>query len=213
MELEQKKHNEIIILKAIENFQKRNFDAFYFDNKESAISFFFEKISKNESIGYGGSRTLTQLQIVERLRKDGYKLLDRNNEANTAEMRAKIERDNFFADNFIASANAVSLDGQLVNLDLWGNRVCAISFGPKNVYLFIGYNKIVHDLNSAIYRTKNIAAVQNAIRFNKNTPCTKTGKCLDCFSADRICATMTIVDWCQPKGRIKLLFINEELGF
>ncbi|MFN3411192.1 MAG: lactate utilization protein [Exilispira sp.] len=213
MENEKRKHNEIIINKTIENFKKRKFEALFFENKEMATSFFFNNIKKENTIGYGGSRTLSQLQIIERLRKEGYNLLDRNNEANTPEIRAKIERDNFFADVFIASCNAVSMEGQLVNLDLYANRVCATAFGPKDVYLFIGYNKITSDLNSAIYRTKNIAAPMNAIRFNKNTPCTKTGKCADCFSEERICATMTIIDWCIPEGRIKLLFINEELGF
>lgn len=213
MELEQKKYIQIIIEKTMENFKKRNFDVYHFENGQEATNFFFEKLDKNMVIGYGGSRTLTQLKIIEKLRNEGYKLNDRNNESNTPEIRAKLERDNFFADIFIASANAISMEGQIVSIDLWGNRVCATSFGPKFVYLFIGYNKIVPDLNSAIFRAKNVAAPMNAIRFNKNTPCTKTGKCMDCYSTDRICATMTIVDWCQPKDRIKLLFIEEELGF
>jgi len=213
METEKNKYNEIIINKAIENFKKRNFDAYYFSNKEEAINYFFSIIKKEQSIGYGGSRTLSQLQIIERLRNEGYKLLDRNNENNTQQIREAIERQIFSADIFIASANAVSLDGHIVSIDLWGNRVCATSFGPKDVYLFIGYNKIVNDLESAIFRVKNIAAPLNAIRLNKNTPCVKTGKCIDCFSEDRICATMTILNWCHPKNRIRLLFINEELGF
>jgi len=213
MELEQKKHNELKIQKAIENFLKRNFEAYYFENKQLAIDFFFSKITKEQSIGYGGSRTLTQLSLIQKLKSEGYKILDRNNESNTPEMRAKIERDIFSSEIFISSANAVSIEGQIVNIDLFANRVGAMSFGPKEVYLFIGFNKISDDLQDAIHRAKNIAAPMNAIRFNKNTPCTKTGRCIDCFSPDRICATTTIIDWCQPKGRIKLLFINEELGF
>jgi len=213
MEIERRTYNEINISKALDNFKKRNFDPYFFEKKDMAISFFFNNVNKEQTIGYGGSRTLSQLKIIERLRDEGFNLLDRNNESNTAETRAKLERETFFADVFIASVNAVSIEGQIVSLDLWGNRVCATGFGPKNVYLFIGYNKLVQDLNSAIYRTKNIAAVMNAIRFNKKTPCNKIGRCIDCFSEDRICATMTIIDWCHPKDRIKLLFINEELGF
>lgn len=213
METEEKKLSEIIIHNLIENFKKRQFDPYFFEKKEDAINFFFSNISKEDSIGYGGSRTISELKIVEKLRSDGYNLLDRNNEANTQEMRAAIERKIFSADVFISSVNAISLDGNIVNIDLFGNRVGAISFGPKNVYLFISYKKIVQDLNSAIFRAKNIAAPLNAIRLNKNTPCTKIGRCVDCFSSDRICASMTIIDWCHPKDRIKLLLINEDLGF
>ncbi len=213
MEQEQLNYLRINVNSAIENFKKRNFDPFFFENREQALKFFFDKINKENSIGYGGSRTLSQLSIIEKLRKDGYNLLDRNNENNSLEIRNKIERDIFSCDIFISSANAVSLKGQIINIDLNGNRVGAISFGPKQVYLFIGYNKITPDLNSAIYRAKNVAAPMNAIRFNINTPCVKEGKCSDCTSQDRICATLSIIDWCHPKDRIKLLFINEELGF
>ncbi len=213
METEQRKYNELKIQKAIEVFKRRNFDPYFFENKDQALNFFFQKVNKETSIGYGGSRTLAQLNIIEILRNENYKLLDRNNETNTPEIRDKIEREIFSSDIFISSVNAISLEGQIVNLDLFANRVSAISFGPREVYLFIGYNKITYDLQSAIYRTKNVAAPMNAIRLNKNTPCTKTGECIDCFSSDRICASMSIIDWCHPKERIKLLFINEKLGF
>ncbi|HOV45398.1 MAG TPA: lactate utilization protein [Exilispira sp.] len=195
------------------NFKKKNFRALIFDNKESAVEFLLNEVSKNESIGYGGSRTLQQIGILDLLRKEGYNLLDRNRDGISFEERSMIERQIFSSDIFISSANAISELGHIVNIDLWGNRLCAISFGPKRVYLFIGYNKITANLNEAIYRAKNVAAPLNAIRLNKATPCTKTGICYDCTTQERICGTMSIIEWCHPKDRITLLFIKEELGF
>ncbi|MFW5799735.1 MAG: LUD domain-containing protein, partial [Spirochaetota bacterium] len=107
----------------------------------------------------------------------------------------------------------VSEEGAIVNIDLYGNRVSAISFGPEKVYLVIGRNKLCTDLEKAIHRARNYASPMNAIRFGKNTPCTKTGQCSDCSSEDRICGTVSIVEWCAIKSRIHLLFVNEDLGF
>ena len=156
---------------------------------------------------------MQQIGILDLLRKEGYNLLDRNRDGISFEERSMIERQIFSSDIFISSANAISELGHIVNIDLWGNRLCAISFGPKRVYLFIGYNKITANLNEAIYRAKNVAAPLNAIRLNKATPCTKTGICYDCTTQERICGTMSIIEWCHPKDRITLLFIKEELGF
>ncbi len=171
------------------------------------------KISNTDSIGYGGSRTVDQLGIIEILRKNNYNLLDRSNPNNTPEEKAKIERECFSADVFISSANAVSEEGAIVNIDLYANRVSAISYGPKRVFLFIGRNKLCINLEEAYNRARNYASVMNAIRFNKNTPCTQTGYCNDCDSPDRICGTFNIIEKSGIENRIHLLFINEDLGF
>lgn len=198
---------------AIKNFKKNGFDAVYFDNTDEAVNFFFDKLDKDKTISHGGSRTLDQLGVLDKLRHDGYNLLDRMKKGITKEEKRKVERDAFSADVYIASANAVSLTGSVVNIDLNGNRCSAIAYGPDKVYLFIGRNKVCVSDDEAIYRARNYACVMNAIRFNRETPCTKTGYCHDCNSDDSICGVYTIIDRCSVKDRICLVFINDELGF
>jgi hypothetical protein len=107
----------------------------------------------------------------------------------------------------------VTETGQLVNLDMYGNRIAAITFGPKHVIILVGRNKIVADMEEAVSRIKNYAAPVNAMRLGKKTPCAKSGLCEDCKSPDRICNTWTITEKSFPKGRVKIVLINEDLGF
>lgn len=196
---EKKIFYETKIKKAIENFKKEGFNALYFETSDKATDYFFSQIKKDDIIGYGGSKTLTQLSIIENLRNNGYKLLDRTKPDITSEEKAEIERKNFFADVFIASSNAVSEMGALVNIDMYNNRVAAMLFGPKKVYLFIGRNKLCSNLEEAIHRSENIASVMNGIRFN--------------IDPKKIQASMTIIKKNVIENRMNLLFINEDLGF
>ena len=113
---------------------------------------------------------------------------------------------------FVASSNAVSTAGALLNIDGDGNRVAGLSLGPRAVFLFLGRNKLTEDLDSAIYRARNVAAVSLAIQLGEDTPCVKTGMCHDCASPDRICSNLSIIEHCNLSGRIRLLFINEDQG-
>ncbi|MCX8058233.1 MAG: lactate utilization protein [Spirochaetes bacterium] len=210
---ERKKRLEIKVLRTIENLRKRNFGAEFFETKEEAIKYFLTKIDKDKSIGYGGSRTLEQIEIIQYLRENNYNLLDRNKDGLTKDQREEIQKKILTCEIFISSSNGISETGEIVNIDLWGNRICPIIYGPKKVFIFAGWNKIEDDLEKTIYRVKNIASVQNAIRFNRNTPCTKSGRCFDCISPERICGTLTIISYCGEKERIEVLFIKEDLGF
>lgn len=210
---EKKIYYDIRVENTISNLKKRQFDAIYFDTKEKAKEFFLSKIDKNTTIGYGGSRTLEQMKLIEYLRNNGYNLMDRNKPGISKEEKEKIQREIFFADVFITSSNAISEDGCLFNIGLYGNRVAAISFGPKKVYVFAGINKLALNYDDAMNRAINKASVMNAIRFNINAPCTKGGICYDCVSPERICASYVITKWCQPEKRITVILIGEELGF
>jgi len=130
----------------------------------------------------------------------------------TPEQSTEIRRQELLVDLFFTGANAVTEDGQLVNLDGTGNRVAALTFGPKNVIVLAGRNKVMPDLESAMVRVKNFAAPANAIRLEKQTPCAKTAYCEDCSGPGRICNTWTITEKSNPKGRIKVILINEDLG-
>ena len=127
--------------------------------------------------------------------------------------RFDLMRKSLSCDTFLMSSNAVSKEGELVNIDGMGNRVSALCFGPKQIVMIIGLNKVAPDLDSAIKRARNIASPINTQRFNLDTPCTKKGACYDCKSSDCICAQMVITRVCRPKGRIKIVFCGENLGF
>jgi len=115
-------------------------------------------------------------------------------------------------DLFITGTNAVTETGKLVNLDMYGNRVAAITFGPRNVVICVGRNKIVADIEDAMFRIEDYAAPANAMRLDKKTPCVEDSRCSDCSSPDRICNTWTITEKSFPKGRVKIILINEDLG-
>ena len=121
-------------------------------------------------------------------------------------------RQALLSDLFLTGSNAVTQNGKLVNLDMVGNRVAGIVFGPRHVVITVGVNKIVPDANAAVRRIREVAAPKNALRHDKKTPCAKTGRCMDCKSPDRICNVWTITDKSWPKGRIKVVLINQELG-
>lgn len=211
--LERKKRLEIKLIRTVENLKKRNFGGEIFETIEDAKRYFLSKIDKEKTIGYGGSRTLEQIEIIKYLRENNYNLLDRNREGLSKEEREELQKKILTCDIFISSSNGISETGELVNIDLWGNRICPMIYGPKKVFIFAGWNKIEDDLEKTIYRVRNISSVQNAIRFNRNTPCAKSGRCFDCISPERICGALTVISYCGEKERIEVLLIKEDLGF
>lgn len=205
-------YHRIRIARAAEAFKRRGFAVQYFETAAEASEYFFSNVSADETVGYGGSDTTRQLGIHDRLRDEGYSFLDRSKFGHSYDEQLAIRRETLSADVVIASSNAVSIDGALVNIDGTGNRVAALTFGPSRVFLFIGRNKLCDDLDHAIYRARNVASVALAIQLGKDTPCAKTGVCHDCASPDRICSTLSIIERCDPAGRIRVLFVNEDLG-
>jgi len=197
---------------AINSFRTKGFGAEKFASRAEAAEYFFSELNAGEIIGYGGSETVQQLGIRARLGEGDYNFLDRGKFGHSYAEQLDIRRQTLSADVFIASSNAVSIEGALVNIDGDGNRIAGLSLGPSRVYLFIGRNKLVNDLERAIYRAKNIASPALAMQLGKKTPCVQTGRCHDCASPDRICSHLSIIERCNPPGRIQLLFINEELG-
>jgi L-lactate utilization protein LutB len=193
-------------------FRKRSFEAEYFDTREEAIEKIISIIPKDHLVAWGGSKTMAELAVQERLAKEGYKLLDRD-KASTPEERLEVMRRALLCDTYLSSSNAISEDGQLVNIDGYGNRVAAMIFGPKQVIVAAGMNKVAKTLEDAVVRARTIAAPLNMQRFpNNKTPCNETGTCANCLSSDTICSYFVTTRFCKPAGRIKVILIGEDLG-
>lgn len=193
-----------------------NFEVFIAQNTAEAKTLALEKIIpaiNPKSISWGGSITFTATGLYEILKNNSdFKVIDSYDKSTSSEELLERRRQSLLVDLFFTGTNAVTEAGQLVNLDMIGNRVAGITFGPKNVIIFIGRNKIVPDLESAIFRIKNYAAPVNIMRLDKKTPCSKTSYCEECKSPDRICNNWTITEKSFPKGRVKVVLINEESG-
>jgi L-lactate utilization protein LutB len=196
--------------------EANNFDVFLAEDLASAKKIVLEQIlpaAGAKSVSWGGSMTYLTTGLYEVLKKKpGLEILDTYDRSLTTEESYELRRKALLADLFITGTNAVTEDGLLVNLDMIGNRACAINFGPKHVILLVGRNKIVGDLEEAMQRVKNYAAPVNAMRLDKKTPCVKTSYCEECKSPDRICNVWTITEKSFPKGRIKVILINQDLG-
>ncbi|MFZ7110135.1 MAG: lactate utilization protein [Desulfatiglandales bacterium] len=166
-----------------------------------------------KSISWGGSMTFKSTGVYETLRNNpDFEVLDTYDKTISRDDMVERRRQALLVDLFITGTNAVTETGLLVNLDMIGNRVGAITFGAKSVIILAGRNKVVADLDEAMYRIKNFVAPANAMRLDMKTPCVKTGYCEDCSSPDRICNTWTITEKSFPKGRIKIVLINQDLG-
>ena len=197
--------------KVADALNKRHFEAYYVSNKEDAVAKVLELIPKNHSVAWGGTMTMDQLGLKEKLEAAGYALIDRDKGA-TPEERELIMHKALNCGSFIMSSNAITEDGQLFNIDGKGNRVAALIYGPENVIIIAGMNKVVQDMDAAYDRVRGYAAPANAQRFDLDTPCKKIGECADCLSASTICAQFVQTRICKPAGRIKVVLIGEELG-
>ena len=197
--------------------EKNNFDVWLAADVQDAGAVFREQIllaQEVEVASWGDSMTLAATGALDILRSEpGIRMIETFDQQITSEERLERRRQALLADLFLTGSNAVTETGLLVNLDMVGNRVAGLTFGPQNVVLFIGRNKIVPTLEDAMQRVKEIAAPANAIRHpGLKTPCMKTAQCMDCKSPDRICNTWCITEKAFPKGRIKVVLINQDLG-
>lgn len=204
--------NEKLATSLIENLKRRHYEAYYCHDTEEMKRLVVQLIPEGSSITWGGSATIRDTGLTTLLKKGNYQVYDRD-EATTPEEKNAIYVRAFTCDYYLASANAISEDGVIVNIDGNGNRVAAMTFGPKSVIVIAGINKVMPDLDSAVARARHIAAPVNAQRFNLRTPCLKTGLCADCQSPDRICNVFQVIARSKPAGRIKLILVGEDLGF
>ena len=195
-----------------QNLNSRHFDAVYCNTKEEALAQALQWIPEGVSVGWGGATSAQEIGLLDAIRAGDYREIDREN-CKTPEEREQAARDCMFSDVFICGANALSLDGEMVNIDGNGNRVAAIIYGPKSVLVIAGMNKVTDSLEDAITRARTVAAPINQQRFCLNNPCTKAGICADCTSPECICNQIVITRHCRPAGRIKFVLVGEDLGF
>lgn len=195
----------------VKNLESRHFEAYYCKTKEDALQKALEWIPEDASVGWGGAMSAEQIGLLDTVRNGNYRALDRET-CTTPEEKEQMAYACFGADVFITGANALSLDGQMVNIDGTGNRVAAIVYGPKTVIVVAGMNKVMDTLDDAIRRARTVAAPLNQQRFQLPNPCTATGTCADCKSQTCICNQILITRNCRPVGRIKFILVGEDLG-
>lgn len=198
--------------KVAEALNKRHFEAYYCPDRAAAVEKVLELISPEDTVSWGGTLTVDELGLKDLLRARGQKLIDRDI-AQSNEERVELMRQGLLADTFLTSSNAVTADGQLFNIDGTGNRVAALCFGPTQVVVVAGMNKVAGDLDGAMRRAREVAAPMNAQRFPLKTPCVANGLCGDCKGPDSICAQIVTTRLCKPAGRIKVVLVGEDLGF
>lgn len=190
--------NQALAKKVIAGCESRNMEAWYVNTKEEALEKALSLIPEGAGCGAGGCYSAMQIGLTDALQNGKYKWLG---------------RDAHDADFFITSANGMTADGVIVNIDGMSNRVSCIAHGPKNVLFIVGMNKVTADVDSAVKRARNEAAPINTQRLGCNTPCTKTGTCMNCKSPDTICCNIMITRFSRIRGRIKVILVNENLGF
>ncbi len=204
------KRNELLAQKVIKGLASRNMTGYYAATKEEALQIALSLIDEGNSVTMGGAMSAHEIGLVDAVKEGPYNFIDRDAwEDKRAAMLAAYD-----ADVFLASVNAMTDDGVLVNIDGNANRVSAIAQGPKKVIFIVGMNKVCgSDVDSAIKRARNVAAPTNAQRFGLSTPCTKTGACANCKSPDTICCQFLITRYSRHAGRIHVILVNDNLGF
>ncbi len=203
------KRNELLAKKTIEGLKSRNMTGYYAATKEEALKIALEIIPEGSSIAMGGAMSAHEIGLVEAVKNGNYKFIDRDK----AEDKRACMLESYDADFFLSSANAMTDDGILVNIDGNSNRVSMICQGPKKVLFIVGMNKVCGDLDGAMKRARNVAATTNAQRFGLSTPCAKTGKCMDCKSPDTICCQFLTTRFSRHADRIHVILVNDNLGF
>ena len=203
-----RKRNEILAQTVIKGLESRNMSGYYAADKEDAVKKALEVIGKGSTVAMGGCQSAHEIGLIQALEEGDYNYIDRSNMTPRESLMAAYD-----ADVFLSSANAMTNDGIMVNIDGNSNRVSCIAQGPKKVVFIVGMNKICSDLDEAIKRARNVAAPANAQRFDVKTPCKVTGKCADCKSPDTICCQFLITRYSRHEGRIHVILVNDTLGY
>ncbi len=203
------KRNEMLAQKVIDGLKSRNMSGYYAASKEDALKKALELIPNGASVTMGGAMSAHEIGLVEAVKKGDYNFIDRD----AYEDKRAAMLDGYAADVFLSSANAITEDGVMINIDGNSNRVSMIAQGPKKVIFIVGMNKVCNDVDSALKRARNVAAPINAQRFGLSTPCSKTGACFNCKSPDTICCQFLITRFSRHEGRIHVILVNDNLGF
>lgn len=206
------KRNELLAQKVIKGIDSRNMKGYYAASKEEALKIALELIPENSSVTMGGAMSAREIGLVDALKSGNYRFIERE-DAKTPDEKRQATLDGYDADYFLTSANAMTEDGVMINIDGNSNRVSFIAHGPKHVIAIVGMNKICSDVDAAMKRARNVAAPINAQRFGLQTPCAKTGACMDCKSPDTICCQFLITRYSRHEGRIHVILVNDNLGF
>ncbi len=199
--------------KTAEKLKAHDFEALCVNTKEEAISEVWKHIGPETRVGVGGSITMRELGIVEALKAKGNAVYDHWVPGLSIDDSLRIRRSQLTCDVFLGSVNAVSMNGELVNIDGAGNRVSSTVFGPKKVILVVGYQKIANDLEEALKRARDVAALINAKRLKADVPCVKAGKCVDCNAPDRVCRVVVIYERRPSYTEMLVILVGEELGY
>ncbi len=208
-----KDKNRLLAATVMKGLSSRNITPYFAETKEEALETALSLIPEGSLISWGGGMSVSEIGLKQALLEGNYKCINRDAET-TPEGRRAAEIASFDADYFIASSNAVTEDGILVNIDGNANRVAAIAYGPKHIIMVVGMNKIAKDIDTAVRRARDIAATTNQMRFAANkTPCRVTGSCANCKSPDTICCEFLITRYSKHPGRIHVILVNEDLGF
>ncbi len=199
--------------RAIERLEAHDFKATFVRDRKEAVSEILKQVIPGQRIGVGGSVTVRELGILEALEARGHRLYNHWAPGLSQEEVLSVRKAQMGSDLFLSSVNAITLNGELVNIDGIGNRVNSTIFGPGKVLLVAGYNKLVDDVQEAIRRIKNVSAPLNARRLNIDVPCAKTGRCVDCNSPNRICRVIVIHERRPSLTETMIFIVGEELGF
>ena len=203
------KRNDLLAEQIIKGLESRNMTGYYAKSKEEALKMALDLMPEGSRVTKGGSMSVVEIGLEDAVKNGNYEYCDR------AAMKDKREAELFAysADVYLGSVNAITEDGVLVNIDGNSNRVSAYAYGPEKLVLIVGLNKVASDADAAMKRARNEAATINAQRFGLSTPCSKTGRCMDCKSPDTICCQFLITRYSRHKDRIHVILVNENLGF
>lgn len=196
----------------IRNLEKRNMNGYYCQTAKDAVALVSGLLKEHATISFGGSETLKETGMLQALEEGPFTMIDRN-KAKTPEERKDIYLKSVCSDYFFMSTNAITLDGELVNIDGNGNRIACLMQGPEQVIILAGMNKVCSDVTSAISRVRNFAAPPNAVRIGTGTPCKTVGACMNCLSPDCMCCHILTTRFSRIPGRIKVVLIGEEYGY
>ena len=207
-----KMRNEALGRRVVKALEARNMEAYYAETREEAVRRALELIPEGSTINMGGSASVRECGLTDAVCSGNYIFYDRDR-AETPEEKTEIALKAFTCDWYLGSVNAMTEDGVIVNVDGNANRIAAYAFGPKNVLLIVGMNKVVKTEEDAMHRARNEAAPINAQRFGIDTACVKNGSCFDCKSPECICCQIMITRFSRIPKRIKVILVDENLGF
>ena len=196
----------------IKNLEKRNMEGYFFETGAECVKAITDLIEEDSQISWGGSESIKECGLLDALKKGNYTLIDRLTAKSPEESRELYVKA-ALSDYYLMSTNAITMDGELINIDGNGNRVACLIHGPKHIIIVAGMNKVVSDVEAGYARVRDIATPANTKRLNKNTPCFHTGRCGDCLSPECICNQVVITRRSGHPGRIKVFLVAEDLGY